>query len=555
MFIEELRNVRLFSHLSDDALKGLSERLRLYRYRKGNIVMREGDIGRSMYIIRSGQVEVVSESQSRSPDKVIAEFGPGEPVGELALLLGRRRSASVRVVIDAELWELRKNDLDQLIDEHPSLGLAFSREIAIRLIDWHEPPKPKSTKLMAVLGQRILHLAWHLYHMTGDRILLLNLGGVNYIPPNGPAYVTIEQLDDDAKPELLLNRLSEVLGHYDRVLMAVPSKLSTIGRKAIEQAEVVIEVSQEPTLWVSRSASTEKYWHYANPEQSIPQIARRLVGKRVGLALSSGYARSIAHLGVLYALERAEIPIDMLVATNGGGLFGALYAMGKSFEEIVHLVQDIASLYSWRSISALNNIIPRMGFVRGQRVEKVLNKAFGKTKFKDTRIKLALLAADMMTGEEVLLESGLLADATQATISSIPLFEPVQVGEQWLIDGAAINPLPTSALLNDTDIIIASSVIMSRQERIRRKATMRKSEFNSFMNLFSNKDALMEAGLIEHSLGNVDFLIEPDVALFDGFDFDHIDQLIEAGIRAAEPMIPSIKQKLYPPLRKRLTKI
>lgn len=554
MSIEELRNVRLFSQLGDEALTDLNARLKLYRYRKGNVVMHEGDVGHSMYVIRSGQVQIVSKIQrSARPDGVITNFGPGEPIGELALLLGRRRSATVRVVLDAELWQLRKADLDELLIKYPSLGIAFSRELAIRLIDTHEaPPKQKPINLIGAIGEGIPHLAWHLQRITGERIMLLDLGGMEQMEAKAPSQITVEYLNIDKNPELLSSRLSEVVDQYQRVLIALPNKLNPLTRQIVKQAEIVIKLGGRSTLWINRSMPNGSYWYYADANISIPRIARRIARKRIGLALSSGNARCLAHLGVLHVLEQAGIPIDMLVGTNCGALFGGLYAIGKSLDEIIAFGKELATLYNWQRVAAMN-ILPGMGFVRDRRVQRVFEKAFGDATFEDTRIPFSALATDMNTGEEVILNSGRLVNAMRATMASIPLFEPVELNGQWLIDGASLNPMPVNLLADYTELLMGSSVIVPLHERIRRQVKTQNSRAPNLMGLFFTKEAIMEAGIVQHGLGEVDVLIEPDVALFDSFDFERGEELIEVGACTAEAMLPTIKKMIDSEFQKRLT--
>ena len=115
--MNHLRDLPLFSHLQDEVLADLYARLTLRRYRRGQVVIHEGAVGNSMYLIRSGQVEIMSEGLNGRQPGFITHMGPGEYVGELSMLLNTPRSATVRVTIEAELWELRQHDLHENL--HP----------------------------------------------------------------------------------------------------------------------------------------------------------------------------------------------------------------------------------------------------------------------------------------------------------------------------------------------------------------------------------------------------------------------------------------------------
>lgn len=546
----DLRNVPLFSNLGDEALAALQSRLRLRRFRKGEVVMREGAIGDSMYIIRSGQVQIVSEAKDGEPESIITHLGPGAPVGELAPLLAERRSATVRVVIDAELWELRKADLDELFAEYPSIGLSISRELAIRLRrTTRQPIERDSINLVAVMGQDIPQLAADLHRITGEPVMVLDLGGMRPENPDVNEHIFVEQMDLQAPPDALATRLGQVVGQYGRVLMALPRHENALTRKAAEQAEVIVELGGRPSSWVQRFARDGTYWYHPAENGFIPQVARRIARKRVGLALSSGNARGIAHVGVLKVLQDEGIPIDMLAGTSAGGLFGSLFAVGESIESMSDFAKSLAQIFSIRSLTAIN-LLPRTGLVRGPRIQKIVDKAFGDRTFDDARMPLRVIATDMITGEEIIFQSGPIADAVRATVSSVPLFEPAYIGGRWLIDGAAVNPVPVSVLRDHVDIIIASSVIVSLQERMHRKEMLQSGRLPNIIGLTLGKEEIMEAGIIQNRLGRVDALIEPDVTLFEGFDFHRADEFIAAGVEAAEPVVSSLKRVLEPLPRK-----
>ncbi len=551
LVVDELRAIPLFSSLGDEALTALRGRLRLRRYRKGELVMREGALGDSMFIIRSGQVQVLRGGLHGTPETLVTHLGPGTLVGELAPLLDACRSATVRVVIDADLWELGKEELQDLFEMFPSIGWSISRELARRVTrTTSQPRETDEINLMAVLGSGALELADNLARVTGERVLLLDLGGLAASSECANPQVTLEPMDAHAEPDTLVARLSEVVDHFSRILMAIPREESGLTRKAAEQAELIIELGGRPTPWVKRFTRNGNYWPYPILQNSIPKLARRIARKRVGLALSSGNARSIAHIGVLQVLEREGIAIDLMSGTSGGGLFGGLYAIGKSVEEVAAFARGLKARWGVRGGLVDFNFPPRTGVVRGKKVVDFLNQAFDNKTFEEAEIPLRLIAADVITGEEVLLNAGSIAQAVRATISIVPLFDPVLYHGRYLIDGAAVNPVPTSALRGEVDIVIASSVIVSLEERIHRKVMKESGRLPNFVSLQLGKEEIMEAGIIQNKLGHVDALIQPNVTHFEGLDFQRADEFIRAGAEAAEAVVATIKSVLEPQPRR-----
>jgi NTE family protein len=546
--MDDLKSVPLFATLDENALRAIQARLTLRRFRKGDVVVRQGMLGDAMYIIRSGQVQVIREGENGNAETIITHLGPGMPVGELAPLLNERRSATVRVVIDAELWELDKQTLDDLCVQYPVIALSIARELAQRVRRTTERPTEQDTlNLIAVLGSEIPKLAQQVQRFTGEPVMVLDLGGLRPALPDFPDTISVESLNGSTTPDQLANRLGQLVGDYGRVLMALPPIENDLTRKAAEQAEVIIELGDQQTEWVRQFAPNGRYWHHGIENGSVPKVARKIARKRIGLALSSGNARSLAHIGVLKALEDEGIVPDVIAGTSGGALFGGLYSLGWGVAEMTAFAKDLSRIYSYRSLSALNFPF-RTGIVSSKWIQRLLGRTFEAKTFADSKFDLRIVATDVITGEEVIFREGALADAVQATVSSVPLMEPPRFNNRWLIDGAAVNPVPVSVVRDDVDIVIASSVIVSLQERIHRKALRESGRLPNLVALTLGKEEIMEAGIIQNRLGRVDALIEPNVTMFEGLDFHRADEFIQRGIDAAAPILALLKRELEPPL-------
>src|SRR5205085_2052410 len=116
---QQLRAIPFFRNLPASALEAVASQLQPGRHVRGEVVFREGEPGEAMYLVVSGQVEVLAGAD-QAP---LAALGPGSFVGELALLLGEPRSATLRVVADSMLWSLHRRDLEVLLTEHPVIGV------------------------------------------------------------------------------------------------------------------------------------------------------------------------------------------------------------------------------------------------------------------------------------------------------------------------------------------------------------------------------------------------------------------------------------------------
>ncbi|HZJ08527.1 MAG TPA: patatin-like phospholipase family protein [Trueperaceae bacterium] len=157
----------------------------------------------------------------------------------------------------------------------------------------------------------------------------------------------------------------------------------------------------------------------------------------VGLVLSGGGARGFAHIGVLRVLERAGAKFDVVAGTSMGAVLGALYAAGKSPDEIY----DIALNTGWRDVV---DISLQAGLIKGDRLEAFLASHLPRS-FADLKLPFAVTTTDIENGEDVLITEGDLIKAVRASISFPGAIEPIQYLGRTLADGGIVNNLPVSA--------------------------------------------------------------------------------------------------------------
>jgi len=552
---QNLRRIPFFSELPDDVLKAISARLHLERYRKGQVVFLEGGSGDSMYLIESGQVKVISNMDGE--ERLFAYLGPGNFFGEMALLLGEPRSATVKVDIDAELWVLHKADMDELLEQHPSIAVTISRELSRRLRETdQQPTRRREYRVVAAIGERIGDLALSLVRQTGERVLLFDLGGL------GRSGLDLEALSRsgvtllDSKTTSYLKRggLAESLGSlvekFDRVLLCILPRKVEVAIKAIELADVTVHIGPGKENWVEQMA-IKGHWHVANEPAAIDRAARRIAQRLVGLALSSGGARGIAHIGVLRVLEEESIPIDLIAGTSAGSLFGALYAAGLSLDEITAFALDLKNKVALRGRLWDFKLPPRSGLISGQRTVDYLDKTLSHRTFSDLKVPFYAVATDIISGEEVILDSGSVAKAVRASISVIGVFSPALVEGQYLIDGGAVNPVPTGILAQKgADIIIASSVISSLEEQARRRRESEGESPPNFLGVVTNMMGIMEREIIKTKMTPVDVVINPRVGIYGFMEYDKAEELIRLGEEAAQEEISRIKELISPRRRR-----
>jgi len=200
--------------------------------------------------------------------------------------------------------------------------------------------------------------------------------------------------------------------------------------------------------------------------KNIGFMKRKFKKPKIGLALSAGGPRGLAHIGVLKVLEENGISIDCLAGTSIGSLIGSLYAAGV---EIAKLEEIALNVDIKQTAVMLTPTISRSGLVDGKRMKEFIKLFVGDANIEDLKIPFAAVATDIKTGEEIVIDNGSVAEAVRASISIPGIFTPVRFGDRFLVDGGLSNPVPVSEVKQmGADVIIAVNVIASIERNAQR---------------------------------------------------------------------------------------
>jgi len=177
----------------------------------------------------------------------------------------------------------------------------------------------------------------------------------------------------------------------------------------------------------------------------VRRIAREMGNVMVGLVLCAGGARGLAHIGVIRVLEREGITVDVVAGSSMGALVAGAWATGRTADELEHIAMQVKSRRAF--LKLLNPMFPGAGIIRGMGVYNFLGSIVDQLTFDDTMIPVKIVASDLNTIEEVVLERGKLIDAIRASISIPGIFRPVLYKGRTLIDGGLANPVPVDVLV------------------------------------------------------------------------------------------------------------
>src|SRR5712664_4092796 len=276
-----------------------------------------------------------------------------------------------------------------------------------------------------------------------------------------------------------------------------------------------------PLGWL-RTAK-DKLHSFAFGEQSEP--AER---PRVGLALAGGFARGIAHIGVLRVLGEAGIPIDCVAGTSVGALIGAGYCAGASLEEM----QNIGSVTSFADFGRWTP--SWLGLATNQRMEKYLARFAPVKTFEELQTPLAVATTDINAGVSVYYSHGPIAPVIRASCAYPGLFVPIQYDGRTLVDGFLTAPVPIEgALLLGADVVIAVYLEAGTVEQPR-----------TFTDVLSRAFNIVQRHSDLSWRTQADVVIEPDVKTFVWDDFSKTPEMVAAGEAAALAALPQIRALL-----------
>ena len=301
-------------------------------------------------------------------------------------------------------------------------------------------------------------------------------------------------------------------------------------------------------------------------------MKKQIGNKKVGLALGSGSAKGLSHIGVIKLLEEMDIKIDYIAGSSIGAMIGGAYAAGVSINEIedIALKTDLAS-----SVKYFLPTISKSGLISGTKVTEFLRDIVGDIKIENLKIPFTATATDILTGQEIDFKNGNLAEAIRASISVPIIFQPVIHDNQILVDGGLANPLPINVAREmGAEFIIAVNVMPSldrtntgkRKENTNRQISALASEMKAAMReklewfnidykwikkLLTSKGKYNVPGLkkvlnqsvyitqrklarLSVELYRPNILIEPDIPFAGFFDFYKAREIIDIGYKSSK---------------------
>jgi predicted acylesterase/phospholipase RssA/CRP-like cAMP-binding protein len=424
----------------------------------GEWLFREGEAAESLFAVTSGRLEVLVEGP---PETVIRVLRRGDLVGELAMLRGEPRSASVRARRDSELLELRRPQFEALIAEVPGFALGLTRALSAQLATSRAPALSATPpECIAVVGLEA--------GAPVDRAAELLVEALRR--HGSAAGLRAEAEESAARMSAMLDRADRA---EDRVVL-----IGTATRPGdpwtdfcLRESDLVVAVTggAPERAWLERPqplfgcelivtgrpAGGVGAIEALRPGElqvlgdrdelgtRIESLARRLAGRSVGLVLSGGGARALAHIGVLEELEAAGVTVDRIGAVSLGAIVGGAAATGASAAGIRatlehHLIEDPVTR---------DYTLPAYALLRGRKAMRGLEVGLGSHDIEELPKRFFCLSCDIVGRETVVHRRGPLAEAVYASLAIPALFPPLPTPDgRLLVDGGVLDNLPVATM-------------------------------------------------------------------------------------------------------------
>ena len=252
---------------------------------------------------------------------------------------------------------------------------------------------------------------------------------------------------------------------------------------------------------------------------------------KVGVALSGGTAKTIAHIGVLEALEDAGIPISCVAGTSGGAVIGALYCAGFSIADLKALARGVR----WKNLARLS--FPRLGLLSNDTIKRFLSDLLGNRTFDQLQTPLVVVGTNLLTGDRALFTAGSVALAAQVSSTIPQLFAPVEIDGEMYVDGGMVEFLPLGALRDTFQPDVAIGVNLGMRGRLPRPRNL--------IHMAMLLGTIVSRRSAKRTEEMADVIIRPDTRLFHPFDLDASAGLIDAGREAALEEVPRLLEVIH----------
>jgi NTE family protein len=530
-----LASIPLLSSIHPTIATELVESLPTRAFAPGEQLCREGESGSSMFIITRGLADVRVGTRVET----INRLRRGDVIGEMSLLTGEPRTATVEATVPTEALELDQATFAGTLSRHPELFAGFTRILIDRLARTTQSQAGGSGR-----GEAITLVVGTGHDRFVDEV-------TNKVGKTSPGRCTAVDLRGASVPapdrvEAALAELDDLLAANATVLVVVP----------IDFPELALLASQtDRAVLVTDGSDDESVVHGlagAPPVEVAPArdanwLSRHLARTKLGLALGAGGAKGYSHVGALRVLEEAGYEFDCVAGSSIGAVVGVCLGMGMDSHAIEQAMRELFTPENVTSMFTLSFAGTSSG---ASTMHQMLERLTEGRTFADLRIPVTVMTVDLEAKEPRPIDDGPLLDALLAATALAGFVPPVRRGDERLVDALALMPVPSDAARRAGADVTLSVNLMSRRvlpawpgQTAPEVAERRERMLDVLLEV-------MDLGQVDSSIRSAamaDVVVTPEFGPATWRDFDLADLFLAAGRAAAEEQLAALEAFAHSP--------
>jgi NTE family protein len=520
----------------------------------GTPLILEGEQPEAVYIVVAG-LFAGYRSAVNDQDGLLDRFGVGDVIGDIGFVTGEARTVTVRALRNSELLRVSKRDLQSVTARCPGILLAICSGVVQRL-QRAEPASATPVKFRTFC-----------FVPVDDTIDIRPI--IEEVALNLEAFGTVTILSTEQASGRTSTWFAEIERCFDFVLFQGDYSQSAWTRFCLRQSDRIVLLAQgqvEPescpaldmlrtdlqqntpislmllwregivpartTAWLKAVHASGH--HHIRSSRDVGRASRLIAGRGLGLVLSGGGAKGLAHVGVIDTLREHDIQIDAVGGTSIGGIVAAVFAQEW---DLAGTVRALAMAFNRRRFSDF--AVPRTALYSERAFVRTLGHCFGEIAVEDSPIPLFCVSTNLTEGVSTVHRSGRLVTWLRAT-SAIPgICPPIVEGNAVYVDGGVLNNMPTDVIRK---FGVASTIAVDVGTSLEGQA-----QFDGEMGLPSLWDLLWRVGTIGSDTAAArmrrdgDVVLRPDVGNMRLFDWSRHEKAIAAGHRVVLENLDAIK--------------
>ena len=605
MQIPVLVRTPLFEGVPPADLDAIAQQMERRHFRARDVICQEGSPGESLFVIEDGLALVMisnldsgevgeGSTINRDPTGVplrgaqLARLRRGDVVGEMSLITDEPRSATVVAAVPTTVLELSRTAFGAILTRYPAILLNLNRILSQRLArtNVHQAQSRRRGEALALLvGRSAASLVPAIVAATeaasprsvaaldvrtGSDALASALGTLDdQLGAHGTAIV-LADIEQESVPLLLdhMDRIVAVvspaearrLAGADTASSARPRQIEIallgdgpggpadlVGADLVRTAPVGAAPSGGPHMPVIRTMPQAGY-PPAGDGRDIAWLGRHLARTKLGLALGAGGAKGYAHLGAIYALEQAGYTVDYVAGSSIGAMVGCWLGLGMTASQIDALMREAFSPENAAAMFKLSMAGTSAGL---DVMVRICHETTQERSFADLVIPLVAMAVDLNTLQPEPICDGPLWEALLASTALAGMYPPYQRGDQRLVDGVALVPVPTGSVLSAGADIALSVNLMSREKlpawpgEVPPEPAPAKAGSRMLEVLLEVMDLAQLDASVRHA-ALADVVVTPRFGPGSWRDFHLADLFLAAGREAAEEQLASLRSLARP---------